>query len=163
MALRSSTVASIVSTLMSGFNALTVRAAPSRTRAGGRRGRGEDIAGGLLRLFRNVGQQTAVAGLRAVRLAALGAVPLETVDHLVEANLLRSAGQLVPAVRPARRGDEAGTAQDHQHLVEKGARDPLAPGDLATLQRATASMARQLEDSPHAVFGFHRKAHAHRT
>ena len=29
MALRSSTVASIVSTLMSGFNALTVRAAPS--------------------------------------------------------------------------------------------------------------------------------------
>src|SRR5205823_8075525 len=108
------------------------RLEPAQTQAVGQRVRGEDIAGGLLRLFRYVGQQPAVAGLRAVRLAALGAVPLETVDHLVEANLLRSAGQLVPAVRPARRGDEAGTAQDHQHLVEKGARDPLAAGDLAT-------------------------------
>jgi len=125
--------------------------------------RGEDIPGGILGLFRDVRQHPAVAGLRAVRLAALGAVPLETVDHLVEANLLRAAGQLVPAVRSPRRGDEAGAAQDHQHLVEKGARDPLAPGDLATLQRTPAGMPRQLEDGPDAVFGFHRKAHAHST
>ena len=79
----------------------------------------------------------------------------------VEANLLRSAGQLVPPVGPARRGDEAGPAEDHQHLVQKGARDRLAAGDLATLQRTPASMSRQLEDSPDAVFGFHRKTHAH--
>ena len=90
------------------------RLEPAQTQAVGQRVRGEDIAGGLLRLFRDVRQQAAVVGLRAVRLAALGAVPLETVDHLVEANLLRSAGQLVPPVGPARRGDEAGPAEDHQ-------------------------------------------------
>src|SRR5438132_13404158 len=83
--------------------------------------RGEDIAGGFLGLFRNLRQHAAVAGLRGVRLAALGAVPLQAIDHVVEANLLRSAGQLLPTLPPTPRGDKAGTPPDHEHRVRKRA------------------------------------------
>ena len=135
----------------------------AEAKAVGQRVRGEDISGRLLSFFGHVPQHAAVAGLGPVRLTALGPVPFETVDHLVEANLLGSPGELMAAVRPARRGDEAGAAEDHQHLVEKRARDPLPPGDLATLERTPPGMARELQDGSDAVFGFHRKAHAHRT
>src|SRR5438128_8920530 len=135
----------------------------AQAKAVGQRVRGEDLARDLLGLFGHVRQHAAVPGLRAVRLAALRTIPLQAVDHLVEANLLWSPGQFVTAVRPARGGDEAGAPEDHQHLVEKRSRDFLPAGDLATLKRTPAGMAGQLQDGPDAVLGFHRKAHTHDT
>ena len=121
----------------------------------------QDIAGGLLGLLGHTRQHAAFTRIGSVRLTGLHAISLQAGNHLIEANVIRPAGQLVPAVGTAGGVDQAGSAERHQHLVEKRSGDGLPAGDLAALQRAPANIAGQLQDGPHTVFGLHRKAHAH--
>src|ERR1700686_4843869 len=96
-----------------------LRLRPAQAKAIGQGMRGEDVAGGLLGFLGDLRQHAAVSRFRAVRLATLDAVALETGDPLVETDLFRATGQHMPAMRTTGRVHQTGPAQRHQYLVKE--------------------------------------------
>jgi len=84
---------------------------------------------------------------------------LQAVDDFIEPDLAWRATQDVPAPWPTHGPNQAGAPQRHQDLVQEGAGDSLAPGDLRALQRVPAMMGGQFEDGAHPVLRLHGQAH----
>jgi len=72
---------------------------------------------------------------------------------VVEGDLLWRSGQFVPAVRPRVEVMKPARRRIISTLSRNGLGFPAA-GDLATLERAPAGMAGQLQDGPDAVLVF---------